>query len=168
MTLYLYNYIIVQNLYLYNYSVQWFVFFRVSFVAFVNLIRGTHETKYERTIHESNERTIHETYLINAFVLLFTLRTTKQEIIYMCNIYIYVKKRLWQFHLWNTCKKNEPLHERSAGKRKTINERTIKENKTNEKPKRYEIFVNLSDPEYVNTTTIPPKININYRNHLHV
>ena len=58
--------------------------------------------------------------------------------------------------------KTNQLHERNAGKRKTINERTIQENETNEKPKRYEIFVNLSDPEYVNTTTIPPTININY------
>jgi hypothetical protein len=26
-----------------------------------------------------------------------------QEIIYMCNIYMYVNKCLWQFHLGNTC-----------------------------------------------------------------
>jgi hypothetical protein len=35
------------------------------------------------------------------YSLLFTLRTNKQEIIYMCNI-MYVSKRLWQFHLGNT------------------------------------------------------------------
>jgi hypothetical protein len=28
-----------------------------SFVSFVSLIRRTHKTKYERTIHETNERT---------------------------------------------------------------------------------------------------------------
>jgi hypothetical protein len=33
----------------------------------------------------------------------FTLRTNKQEIISMCNIYMYVNKRFWQFHLGNTC-----------------------------------------------------------------
>jgi hypothetical protein len=47
-------------------SCNWFVpfvhrLFRVSFVSFIGLIRRTNETKYERTIHETNERTIHET-----------------------------------------------------------------------------------------------------------
>ena len=46
-------------------SCNWFVpfvhrLFRVSFVSFIGLIRRTNETKYERTIHETNERTIHE------------------------------------------------------------------------------------------------------------
>ena len=44
---------------------------------------------------------------------------------------------------------NEPITRTKRKERKTKIERTIHENETNEKRKRYDILVNLNDPESV-------------------
>ena len=48
--------------------------------------------------------------IINKCIFFNNLRTNKQEIIYMCNIYMYVNKCPWWFHLGNTCTAGVKCH----------------------------------------------------------
>ena len=61
-------------------------------------------------------------------------------------------------------KRTNQLHKRNANEWKTKNERTIHANNANEKRKRYEIYVNLSDPGSVLLTFLSNEFEIISKN----